>query len=923
MSDTSPRRPKSLALFLIALLLPVAGPAAALERPEGKAVQHDGYALTLPTGLRIVAYQLAGAPRGSVGVSWLAGSMDDPIGKEGLAHLVEHLAFRRRVTGGTVWQRLQGDGVAFNAYTVHDATVYFEIGNPDQLRTLLTLEAERMKDPLFGVTEEDFVTERDVVVSELRERSQRFDVLGGFETLQGRLFGSSHPYGRGIGGTEESVRRISWADVKAFVARLYRPERAILTVVSPRPARDAAKLALDQLGAWATGPTDVLVPAVQPASRPAVPVPPDPPPELLELRGAVPRPVLLVAFQVPGDAAEAGPMGRAAARALWQVMGRRLVGKGDYEKIASFNASYNGLDGAGMLTAAVELEEGIDPKKVLEAIRDNLLSIEDENSDLKLRAKVTLQSRDFQLMATYMSIEHLDAATLAAFTRATGKLDAIQARQLQILSLNQTIETYWHDHLKRSRSAAVVVLPAKDAGAEAPPAGDLSSRMTEKHQDRDLDFTPRRAVSEVARPPGLDQARRFKLQNGLSVVLAPRTLMPLVEVTLVVPTDLAGLKGSSTTLPQFAMGFAGTSADSRWGHAARLGMQGSTTPELEGVTFTRRGTSATLRQILEDVERLTHNLEFSRSRATFIRDGLVKDHVAALKKPEVVAQIVQRSLLYPGHPYGEMSTVPELERLSGDQAEQWATTQLRPELATLIVVGDIEPGPALEKQVAGVFGAWSPGRAGPRLEAPAPLPTSPRVALADRPGAKLAELRLSYRIPEPARADEAAVEALSRRLGLSLMALLRVEAGTTYGVHATVQNEPYASVFQIETMVDAAVAGDALVRLAAGVESLAQTPLPADAVARVQWLLARDFGRSFDTVAQVSSALREQAFRGLPADHWERKAASIASLTPARIQALARSLLGHEVIMVVGDAKVVGPQLKETGFEAELVKGTP
>lgn len=923
MSPTSPRRSTPLALLHAALLLLAAGPAAAVEKPEGKAVQHDGYALTLPTGLRIVAYQLAGAPRGSVGVSWLAGSLDDPPGKEGLAHLVEHLAFRCRVAGGTVWQRLQGDGVGFNAYTVHDATVYFEIGKSDQLRTLLALEAERMKDPLFGVTEEDFVTERDVVVSELRERSQRFDVIGGFETLQGRLFGSSHPYGRSIGGTEESVRRISWADVKTFVGTFYRPERAILTVVSPRPARDAAKLALDQLGTWATGPTDVLVVPVRPATRPAVPIPPDPPHELLVLRGAVPRPVLLVSFQVPGDTAEAGPLGRAAASALWQVMGRRLIGMGDYEKIASFNAFYSGLDGAGMLTAAVELEEGIDPKKVLEAIRDNLLSIEDGNSDFRMRAKVTLQSRDFQLMATYMSIENLDAATLAAFTRATGKLDAIQARQLQILSLNQTIETYWHDYLKRSRSAAVVVLPAKDASEAAAPVGDLSSRMTEKHQDRDLDFTPRRAVTDVARPPGLDGARRFKLKNGLTVVLGPRTLLPLAEVTLVVPTDLAGLKGSSTAMPEFTMAFAGTAADSRWGHTARLGMQGFTRPELEGVTFMRRGTSATLRQVLEDVERLTHNLEFSRSRATFTRDRLVKDRVAALKKPEVVAQVVQRSLLYPDHPYGAMSRVWELERLSREQAEQWASTQLRPELATLIVVGDFEPGATVEKLVTDIFGSWSPGRSGPRLEALAPLPTSPQVALADRPGAKLAELRLSYRIPEAVRADEAAVEAVSRRLGQSLMSLLREEAGTTYGVRTSVQHEPYASVFQIETMVDATVAGDALVRLAAGVESLAQTPLPAAAVARVQWLLARDFGGAFDTVAQVSDALREQAFRGLPADHWEKKAAAIASLSAARIQAVAKALLGQEVILVVGDAKVLGPQLKATGFDFEPVKSAP
>jgi zinc protease len=644
MPAASSRRDTARTLLVVALAL-TALPVAAVEKPEGKAVQHQGFALTLPTGLRIVAYQLAEAPRASVGVSWLAGSMDDPPGKEGLAHLVEHLAFRRRVTGGTVWQRLQGDGVAFNAFTVHDATVYFEAARPDQLRQLLSVEAERMKDPLFGVTEEDFVTERDVVISELRERSQRFDVMAGFEALQARLFGPQHPYGRSVGGTEESVRRIAWADVRAFVARLYRPERAVLAVVSPRPARDASQLALDQLGTWASGPTDTLVLPTQPATRPAVPDPPDPPADLLQLPGAVTRPVLMISFQVPGDSAEAGPMARAAARALQQAMYRRLLGRGDYDKIASIGVSYDGHDGAGELTAMIELEDGVEPKRVLEAVRDNLLSVEDGNDDARTRAKLTLQSRDAQLMATYMSLERLDAAGLASFTRATGKLDAIRGRQLQIPSLNQTIESFWHTYLRRERSAAVVVLPDPSSGAAPPAGGDLTSRMPESQSDRDLDFTPRRPVAEVARPPGLDKARRFRLQNGLSVTLVNRPLLPLAEVTLVVPTDLAGLRGGSTSLPEFAMDFAGTAADARWSHAARLGMQGFTRPELEGVTFQRRGTSATLRQILEDVERLTHNFEFSRTRATLIRDGLVKNRVATLRKPEARAAMAFRGAL--------------------------------------------------------------------------------------------------------------------------------------------------------------------------------------------------------------------------------------------------------------------------------------
>jgi predicted Zn-dependent peptidase len=168
--------------------------------------------------------------------------------------------------------------------------------------------------------------------------------------------------------------------------------------------------------------------------------------------------------------------------------------------------------------------------------------------------------------------------------------------------------------------------------------------------------------------------------------------------------------------------------------------------------------------------------------------------------------------------------------------------------------------------------------------------------------------------------DGAAGDAVARRLGQTLQEILRVGAGTTYGVQVNFIERPEASALVVRTAVDAGVTGDALVRITAGVEALAQAPLPEDALARARWLVARDFSTHFDTVSQVSGALAVVAAQRLPPDYWEKQAASIASLTPARVQALARSLLGHEVVLVVGDAKAVGPQLKATGFDYELVK---
>ena len=926
MTTARPRTPRAplraARLLALALSLGATLPALAKEKPVGKPVEHQGYFATYPTGLRLAVYELPNAPRVSLGVSWLAGSMDDPKGKEGLAHLVEHLAFRRRVTGGTVWQRLQGDGVAFNAFTIHDATVYFETGKPEQLRSLLTLELQRVKDPLLGVTAAEFETEREVVVSELRERRQAAPERDAHEALEARLFGAGHPYGRSVGGTEESVRRITWPDVQGFVERLYRPERAILTIIGPRSAKEVGALAFDQLGALATGPEVALATSVPPATRPAAPVPPDPPQELLTLRGAVARPVLLVAFAVPGEAAEGGAMGRAAASALQQVLGRRLYTRGDWEKVASVNTWYAAHDGQGTVNARIELEPGLAPQAVLDALRDNLLSLEFEDADAKSRNLVAQQVRDSMLMSAYLSLESLNVGGFSEYLRATGKQDAIRGRQLQILSLNQTIESYWHQFIKRSRSAAVVVLPDPERPALLSVGLGLAGRTAEGHDDEGGSFTPRRSVEETARPPGFDRAVRSRLANGLEVVLVWRPFLPIAEVMLVVNTDLAGRDGRSTMLPEFAMSFSGTSADRRWSHTARLGAQGTTRTEMECVTFLRRGSSATLPQLLEDVARLTSSFEFGRSRATMIRDGLRKDLEASRRTPDGVAEEAFRAALYPGHPYGRVTTSAEIQAFTADEAERWVKEQLGPAEAVLIVAGDIDPGPALLEQVGSAFGSWSGGRAGPIQRDLAPLPKEPRVLLIDRPGAKQTQLVVGLRIPEATRKDGTAADAVARRLGLTLQETLRVAAGATYGVHASVTEEPFASTLNIQTAVDAGVTGDALVRLLAGVEGLAQAPLPDEAANQVRWLLARDYAMRFDTVSQVASALRSSAIRGYPADHWERQASSVATLSPARIQALARSLLGHEVILVVGDARVVGPQLKEAGFDAEPVRAT-
>src|SRR5690606_33132415 len=106
----------------------------------------------------------------------------------------------------------------------------------------------RMLDLLANVTEEDFATERDVVISEWRLRTEQTPmgrVLGELT----RPFDPAHAYARPAGGTLESLQSLTLEDAKAFVAARYGPERAILVVSGPMAPEAVVELAATRLGA--------------------------------------------------------------------------------------------------------------------------------------------------------------------------------------------------------------------------------------------------------------------------------------------------------------------------------------------------------------------------------------------------------------------------------------------------------------------------------------------------------------------------------------------------------------------------------------------------------------------------------------------------------------------------------------------------
>ena len=93
-------------------------------------------------------------------------------GKSGIAHMLEHLMFKgtHTIGPGQFSKIIERHGGNDNAFTSHDYTGYYQNIARDRLEMVMEMEADRMVDLVF--TEQDFQTERDVVLEERRSRTE-------------------------------------------------------------------------------------------------------------------------------------------------------------------------------------------------------------------------------------------------------------------------------------------------------------------------------------------------------------------------------------------------------------------------------------------------------------------------------------------------------------------------------------------------------------------------------------------------------------------------------------------------------------------------------------------------------------------------------------------------------------------------------
>lgn len=201
----------------------------------------------LANGLDVVVVSDRRAPVVTHMVWYRNGSADDPAGKSGIAHFLEHLMFKgtQRWPAGEFSKIVAGYGGQENAFTSFDYTAYFQRVPKEHLRAMMDYEADRMTGLSFD--ESVVAPERDVVLEERKMRVDSDPAAQLGEEFSSALF-VHHPYGTPIIGWEHEIEGLSRDDAFAYYQRFYTPENAILVVAGDTDAAEVRRLAEESYG---------------------------------------------------------------------------------------------------------------------------------------------------------------------------------------------------------------------------------------------------------------------------------------------------------------------------------------------------------------------------------------------------------------------------------------------------------------------------------------------------------------------------------------------------------------------------------------------------------------------------------------------------------------------------------------------------
>ncbi len=200
----------------------------------------------LKNGFRIVSEHMQGLQSAAIGIWVTAGGRHERIEQNGIAHFLEHMAFKgtARRSALQIAEAIEDVGGYINAYTSREVTAYYARVLKDDVALAMDVIGDIVLNPVFDPREIE--VERGVILQEIGQAYDTPDDVI-FDWLQEQSY-HDQPLGRTILGPSERVSSFSREDLSGFVAEHYGPEQMILSAAGAVDHDALMKMAEEMFG---------------------------------------------------------------------------------------------------------------------------------------------------------------------------------------------------------------------------------------------------------------------------------------------------------------------------------------------------------------------------------------------------------------------------------------------------------------------------------------------------------------------------------------------------------------------------------------------------------------------------------------------------------------------------------------------------
>jgi zinc protease len=877
-----------------------------------------------PSGMRVIFERAPASYTAAVTAVVGSGSVQDPPGKEGLAHLVEHLTFRafgRGANGDGVplHARLWGLGASYNAETDFDDTTYHEVVPGQSLLDVVELESQRLADPLAGVDETVFAVERDIVRNELRESNETNSVGAVWEAAFRTAFPPGHDYARPIGGTHESISRLTLDDARRFVAAHYRPDNVTMVVVADMDLSTSDAFARAALPAAVYG--DPAHP--HPVSRPAqvtlaLPAPPGGA-ELRRARASVTTPELWISWTFPGGFGPDLDIAR-----VWSVVTSSNFYWGRFKDTDIADVGLFAVPGveASLLIARVRLTEGTHPEESLRQVVDAMPWIGGDERYFQHRIN-NLKLGELRELAFEAEAVLPRSELRAQYAHLTGSVSAYAELVDAIKSIKEDqARDFAATFLGAERARAVLVTPW-GADAQTPKAGPLAEDLALAPKREPL---PAPTLKNLAGLHPVASLRTSTLDNGLEVVVLRRPGAPVVTATLAFHGDRTA---GATGLPDAA--------------SAAFQYRLEESPGDYGISYRmdvdKDITTSTVRAGAANVPRALDMLAFgTRSLALdWPSDKFREVRLPFLRRQELAAQVRGEDAflraLFPTHPFGVSPTVDEIVAHKAGELEDWLGRIVTPHNGVLVIVGDIEPGEAeraARDSLSRLGGSAEP------IAAPLPvlphstklgadvLDTPDGVVVTHRSGATQAELKVGCSLPPADVRIDAIHNVTASVVNEWFTEQLRRETGSTYGAHAWSPTwRGGTALLELKAAVDNRRLPLAVAKLRSFWHGFVKDGVGVKWVQRARDAFVTNRLLRYETSGALASELVWRWNQGWPLSSIDEAPALYAAVLPEDVNETLRTCARNLVVAVTGDEATIRAAFAKEVPARRIAKAPP